>query len=52
MEIKIDDIKKLARKLIETSEYYKELENEYTEEVIFEKAMEEAEEILIEQLNK
>ena len=39
-------IKQLARQLIETSEYYSSLKGEYSEEVIFEKAMEEAEGIL------
>lgn len=39
-------IKQLARQLIEESEYYSSLIGEYTEEVIFEKAMEEAEQIL------
>jgi hypothetical protein len=41
-----DEIILLARELIEWSDYYKELEAEYTDEVIFEKAMEEATEYI------
>ena len=44
----IKEIKELARLLVDESEYYQALKEEgvYTEEAIFEKAMEEAEEAI------
>ena len=44
----IEEIKELARLLVDESEYYQALKEEgvYTEEAIFEKAMEEAEEAI------
>ena len=44
----IKEIKELARLLVDESEYYQALREEgvYTEEAIFEKAMEEAEEAI------
>ena len=49
-----EEIKELARLLVDESEYYKALKEEgvYTKEAIFEKAMEEAEEAIDNEKNE